>query len=607
MFWSRSSGSDQRWLGVLTGIILSGIEVIWSVLKTLLAFLVGGVLWASGCVGGRPPDATGADPSKVDRAPQDPSEVDDLTYLMLVAEIAGQRGQFETALDYYMRLLKLTRDPGVASRATQVAVFVKNTDRALEAAETWSELDPKSIPAHRLILLMRVRSEDVDASVEEVRHLIRLKDPDLENTMIELAHWLASDKPRDVGLDILGQMADRLPKVAELQLAMAFLASESGVPGVAEERVAAALRLRPSWSRALMLKAQLDLQAGHVKSAKVALESARRSDPSNPRLGLLYGQFLARTGDFRAAERELARLSERDPSNSEVRFALASVWLELGELERARKEFDYLAAEPRWQAQAQFSIALIDARAGRTEQALREFERIKEGPLAFDARFNEISALIALGRTSEARERLAKARKDFPEERLRLYLVEAELLVKMRQVEVAFNLLSEGVEALPGQLELLYSRALLGEQLNRLDVMEADLKAVLEKSPDDAAALNALGFSLTVHRPDRLDEAESYIRRALSKRPVDPAILDSYGWVLYRKGKAQDALVPLRKAYGMFADPEIAAHLGEVLWSLGRRSEARRVWLEGWRKSPDQADMVRVRRDHPEAFSGVVP
>ena len=114
----------------------------------------------------------------------------------------------------------------------------------------------------------------------------------------------------------------------------------------------------------------------------------------------------------------------------------------------------------------------------------------------------------------------------------------------------------------------------------------------------------ALGFSLTVHYPDRLDEAEGFIRRALAKRPGDPAILDSYGWVLFRKGKVQDAVTPLKKAYGLFQDPEIAAHLGEVLWVMGRKAEARQIWLEAWRRDSQQQDMQRIYQSYPEVFTG---
>ncbi len=573
-------------------------------LKTFVTLLVAGILWATGCAGVTAPGTEERAPEPVAQGVPDPSDENDPVFLMLAAEVAGQRGQFDLALDYYMRILQLTHDPKVAARATQVAVYVKNAEKATEAAEVWAELDPKSLSAHRLTLILRVKNEEIGEAADEIRHLIELKDPDLENTLIELVRWIDAEKERERGLEIMRELVERLPKVAELHLASAYLAMEEGALMVAQEEVARALAMRPNLSRALMLQAQILLQGGELRAGRAALEKAYRIDSKNPRLGLIYGQFLAKIGDFPAAERELAKVVSRDPGNDDARFALASVWLELGDLAKARKEFDLLSSDQRLRPQAAFSIALIDAREGRTEQALREFDRIKDGPLLFDARFNAISALIVLGRTQEARERLAAARTEFPKERLRLFLIEAEMLIKLRQSEAAFDLLSDAIRQMPDQPELLYTRGLLGEQLNRLNVMEADLKALLEKNPEDAAALNALGFSLAVHYPDRLEEAEGYIRRALAKRPGDPAILDSYGWVLFRKGKAQDALTPLKKAYGLFADPEIAAHLGEVLWTVGRKAEARQIWLDAWKRDAQQQDMQRIHQTYPEVFTG---
>ena len=575
-------------------------------LKTLVTLLVAGILWATGCAGVRAPGTEDAAPGPVAQGAPDPGDENDPVFLMLAAEVAGQRGQFELALDYYMRALQLTHDPKVAARATQVAVYVKNADKATEAAEVWAELDPKSLSAHRLTLILRVKNDEIGEAADEIRQLIELKDPDLENTLIELVRWIDAEKERERGLEIMRDLVDRLPKVAEVHLAAAYLATEEGALLVAQEEVARALAMRPNWSRALMLQAQLLLQAGELRAGRAALEKAYRIDPKNARLGLIYGQFLAKMGEFPAAERELAKVVSRDPGNDDARFALASVWLEMGDLAKARKEFDLLSSDQRWRPQAAFSIALIDAREGRTEAALKEFDQISEGPMLFDARFNAISALIVLGRTAEARDRLASARVEFPKERLRLFLIEAEMLIKLRQTETAFDLLSDAIRQMPDQPELLYTRGLLGEQLKRLDVMEADLKALLEKNPEDAAALNALGFSLTVHYPDRLDEAEGYIRRALAKRPGDPAILDSYGWVLFRKGKVQDALAPLKKAYGLFADPEIAAHLGEVLWVMGRKAEARQIWLDAWKRDAQQQDMQRIHQTYPEVFTGAV-
>jgi tetratricopeptide (TPR) repeat protein len=162
--------------------------------------------------------------------------------------------------------------------------------------------------------------------------------------------------------------------------------------------------------------------------------------------------------------------------------------------------------------------------------------------------------------------------------------------------------LTHGLGELPGQPELLYTRALVAEELNKLDVLEADLRAVLVKKPDDANALNALGFTLA-DRSERLEEAKGYIAKALQLRPDDPAIMDSYGWVLFRLGDYPGALDYLRRAYAKIKDPEMGAHLGEVLWVSGQKQDAKKIWTEALRKAPDHKDMKKVMARYPEAFN----
>ena len=577
--------------------------------KNLLWWVVVGVLWATGCagVGSGVSDASDvADGGVPVNAPEPPEGVAAPIYLMLVGEIAGQRGQFDVALDHYLKLMRLAPDARVAERSTQIALYVKDTDKALEAASLWSGLDAKSLAAHRLTAVLEIKAGHTDKASDELGKLIALKDPELENTLIELVKWLDVEMPKEQSLAIMQQLSESHPKVPELHFAHALLASNKEALMTARVEVEKAISLRPKWGRAQMLQAQLLMQSGDAKAARVALEKALKSDPGNARVGLLYAQLLAKAGEYKSAERELKRILEKEGGNHDARFTLASVWLEVGEYERARSEFQLLTGDPRWQAQSDFSIGLIDARLGKTENALRQFDRVGPGPLEFDARFNGISALIGLGRYDEARDRLARSRKAYPNEKVRLYLIEAEMLIKSKDVATAFGVLDDALKEEPGQTDLLYSRALMAEQMGRLDVMEADLRAVLSKKPADPAALNALGFSLAEHRLDRLDEAEGYIKQAMEKRQGDPAILDSYGWVLYRKGQREQALVYLRKAYKLFADPEIAAHLGEVLWEAGQKTEAKRVWAEGQNKNPDQEDMKHMREKYPEGFSGSV-
>lgn len=162
-------------------------------------------------------------------------------------------------------------------------------------------------------------------------------------------------------------------------------------------------------------------------------------------------------------------------------------------------------------------------------------------------------------------------------------------------------MLNRALEAMPGQVELLYTRALVAEELGKPEVLEADLRAVLEKKPDDPNALNALGFTLA-DRGERLDEAKRYIAKSLELKPDDPAILDSYGWVHYRLGDYPTALEYLRRAYGLLKNPEIGAHFGEVLWESGKREEAKKVWEECLRQDADDKDMKKVMARYPEAF-----
>jgi len=170
---------------------------------------------------------------------------------------------------------------------------------------------------------------------------------------------------------------------------------------------------------------------------------------------------------------------------------------------------------------------------------------------------------------------------------VRIYIIESSLLkdVKTPESEV-FALFEDGLKEHPGDLELLYSRALYAATLPRIDILERDLLAVIKKNPKHANALNALGYTLA-DLTDRLAEAADYIKRALELKPESPAILDSMGWVNYRMGKNAEALKYLKKANDLLHDPEIASHLGEVLWVTGKRKQARKVWRNAWSEFAD--------------------
>ena len=573
--------------------------------KRLFGLLCASGLLFSGCATkgpARPPVANGLSEQTIREATHGVPRESEVIFLLLSAELAGQRGQFEVALDQYLKAAELTRDGRVAARATQIALYLKNMDKALVAAKIWRTNDPESAEALRLSAMLELKAGHLDVALEQLGALLVMPKLDTEATLIELVKLLDAEVPAEDGLNLMRKLVERFPKMAEVHFAYALLATDKGEYQRALTETETALALHPDWSRARMLQAQVMTQMGDSEAAREVIQKALKKEPNNLRLRLIYSQFLAKAGDVRSAEKELEKILAREPGNEDARFGLGMAQLELGKVEQARKSFQQLGESSRWKMQSYFYLGLIEARKNRLQSALQWFDRVTDGPLAFDAQVNGITALINLGHLSEARQRLVGVRKKFPHEALRLYLLEGELLSKNKDFSAAFDLLTEALDEMPGQVELLYTRALVAERLDRVEVLEGDLRAVLEKTPDDANALNALGYTLADRFPERLEEAKKLLERAMELKPDDPAIMDSYGWLNYRLGEYETALEYLRRAYDLINDPEIGAHLGEVLWESGKHKEALKVWRESEKKDPTQDDIQKVRARYPEAF-----
>lgn len=522
-------------------------------------------------------------------------------YLILSGELAGQVGQYQAALEHYLKAARLTRSPKVAERATQIALFAKDVPKALEAATVWSQSDPGNPSPKRIAAMLNLKQGNIDTGVDQLRALLLMRGVDLENTLVELVKMLDTELPDQQALQVMQKLERALPKMPEIHFAYALLATNKGAFPLALEQTQKALAMHPRWNRAQVLQAQVMTQMGNSEAARDVMRKALQADPTNDHLRFILAQLMTKTGDFSGAERELNRVLSKDSGNADARMGLAVVLLESGREGRAKAEFQRLTGDEKWRGQAYFYLGLIEARQGRLHDALGWFDRVTSGPNQFDARVNAITSLATLGRWDEARARLNDMRTRYPNESLKLYLLEADLLVKRKDYRAAFDLLTAALREMSGQTELLYSRALVAEQLDRVDILESDLRSVLEKHPDDANALNALGFTLA-DRGERLDEAQTLLEQAIKQKPNDAAILDSWGWLQYRRGHLDEAVTYLQRAYKLVDDPEIAAHLGEVLWELGRKSEARRIWSEASKRAPDHEELKRVRAKYREAF-----
>jgi tetratricopeptide (TPR) repeat protein len=202
-----------------------------------------------------------------------------------------------------------------------------------------------------------------------------------------------------------------------------------------------------------------------------------------------------------------------------------------------------------------------------------------------------------LDRIDDALTTLDAAASTEPRNQLKYQLAKSEVLARVERNHEAIAIMDSALASNPDETSLLYSRAMLKEKVGDFDAMEADLRRVLELQPNNSAALNALGYTFA-NRNQRLDEAWELIERAYQINPTDPAIIDSMGWIKYRMGQPQVALDFLRQAYSAFKDQEIAAHLGEVLWILGEKEEATRIWRQALQDHPDS----KVLRDVMQRF-----
>ncbi len=528
------------------------------------------------------------------------TEIDeDVLYLLLTAEIAGQRGQYDVAMEGYLRAAGRVDDARIAERAAKIALYLKDKQKAEEAVSLWLQQDPGNITARKVAVLSAFRDNDESAALEHLNYLLDADPAGFEATLMELAKVLESEGKGSLFYDVLDELSLQRPDEASIPFTQALLAMQMGQNDVALDKAQAALDIQPDWGKALLLQAQLAAQSGDMERAKEIVELAVSKDPENDRLKTLLASILLKSNEPEQAIEIYQEILQRNPDDHETQYALALVYLQLKQEDKAKELFLKLADEPSWRSQASLYLGRIEAVKGNTDSALIWFDKITTGPLVLDANMGSISVLIEEKRYDEALERINSLKGRYPGQKLRFLLLEAEVYNEQKQYEKSFDLLSQALAETPGQSELLYTRALVAERMGRLDILESDLKLILEKKPDDANALNALGYTLA-DKTDRLVEAEQYLDKAIALQPEEPVIIDSYGWLLFRKGNPSEALEYLQRAYSEVKEGEIASHLVEVLWVLDRKDEARALFGEAMNEVADKEPLIKLQQRIPE-------
>ena len=519
----------------------------------------------------------------------------DVLFMLLTAELAGQRGQYNIALEGYMEAAKRVHDPRFAERAAMIAIYMKDSHKTNEALALWLRQDPKSQAARKIAALTALRDGNKKAAVEHLSVLLKVDPAGFDDTLLELSSVLQPDGKISALNEALDTLSTQHPGQAEIYYMQSLLAIQKKDKNLAETKVQQALRVRPEWDKALILQAQIAVFSGDLNKAKALLKEASVKYPDNSKINKIYAQVLIKAEDYEEAIEVYQNIRSADPKDIESQFALGLIYMQLEQDERAEDIFKKLLEQPEWQYQASFYLGKIEEKRDHTKNALLWFDKVTEGPFVFDASISAISLLAKDKQFNEANSRLSLLQSKFPKQKLRLLLVQAELYSQQKQYEKAFNLLTDALVDFPDQKELLYTRALMAERVNKPEIAEADLKKILAIDPDNVEALNALGYTL-LNNPGRYVEAEKYLQRALRLEPDAAVIIDSYGWLQFKLGNKEKALEYLQKAYEKQQENEIAAHLAEVLWALDKKNEAQKIFNKAIKDTPDDEYLLDFQR-----------
>ena len=553
-----------------------------------------------------PPVVTPADPVETIhlRSGEPPAVTltPELLYRLLVAELSAQRSDYDDAAQELLSLSRDTLDARLARRAFQMAMTGRNLALALRAAREWAVLDPNDPEAVAASLALSASSGQTEGLAQTLsRRIATADDPD--QAVVQAAGIVSKMTDKRLALDVLDKaLAGVAPRSVLARLALADAAWAAGDPGRAVDEARRAQALDPDSQDA----AQRVLEYGlRVEPSEAIRETYAFLDrhPDQRGLQMLLVSRLTGQGSFDEALALLDRMRQRTPEDFDLLYTQAEVNARAGRYDAAKALLgEYITIQQqRRQAirdastnaqgdvsDARLLLVQIAERQNDLREAIRQLQRIDEPALLFQARTHEAVLYGKLGDLSRAREILNTIKPADRRERTVIQLTLASIYRDAGRTDQAVELLKAADLEMPDTAEIKYDLGMLLHQQGKTAEFEALMRRVIEIDPDNANAYNSLGYTY-VEQNRNLDEARGLLERALEIDPDNAYILDSVGWYLFRIQDYQGALEYLRRSYDQLPAADVAAHLGETLWALGRQEEARRIWAEGRKADPDSA------------------
>lgn len=528
-------------------------------------------------------------------------------YQYLIAEIAGQRGDFATSGSIFYQLAKTEQDARFAERAAKTAAYGNIGNLVFPSVQLWAELDPTSTEAQQAMTEILIKADKLEEAEPYLSQLLA-KESTRPTGFLFINTLLNKSANKPAVLALTQSLAEPYPNLAEAQFSIAQAALAANQPELALESLNKAENIKPGWNLAAILKGQLLFLQSPQKAIDY-YQSFIKKYPNTNEVRLNLAKMLVSQKQYALAkkqfpiileqakkEKNVARPADVEKNVADITALIGLLSLQAEDYPAAKIYFeDALALNFKDPEQLYLYLGQVAEKQQQNEVARNWYSKVAQGNHFFDAQLNTANLIARTKNPDEAIKFLDEVDDLSTEQQIIVIQTQASMLSKAKRNQESFELLDKAVKNMPNTPDLVYDYALSAERVLKFDVMEKELRRVIAEKPDFAAAYNALGYSFA-DRNVKLDEALNLIQKALEIAPNDHYMLDSLGWVYYRKGDLDQAVNYLQQAFKINPDPEIAAHLGEVLWQKGQHDAAKKIWTDALSADPTNEVLLNTHK-----------
>jgi tetratricopeptide (TPR) repeat protein len=526
---------------------------------------------------------------------------EDVLTRVIIAEMAGQRGYNQKALEDYLALARETNDINIIRRASRIASFMRDIPAAIETSNLWQAKEPESQEALRTLAFQMATLGRYREAMTHMRKLLALG-YNIDFRLI--TNRTAVDNDAELFLDALiadlQELKTLYPENQSVKLGLAHLHHQNSQAEEAYMEVSTLTDALNDNPEVVLLEVELLEILVRPEQARERLQEALKNNSNHKELRFQYARKLIDDQRYSDARDQFAIIVEQYPDDYDMLYSLALLSMEINLFSEARQYFEIMVENAQRLDDAHYYLGFISVQENKNDEAIKHFFNVNGGGNFLQAQRSLTELMIRAGRYREVRSRLQNVRFRNPDYNIALLSMEANVLMDEGQMDEAGRVLNNAVGAFPNNIQLLFLRSVYSQEINDLALMEEDLRRIIQLNPNNPVAYNSLGYTLA-DRTDRFNEAYELIKRAFELAPNDAAIIDSLGWVQYRLGMYEEAIENLDRAYELFPDHEVAAHLGEVLWVTGERTQARSIWRKALESQPNsefiRSTMERLTSD----------